>query len=151
MLIQHIFDNSSSLRAELKLLPLSYLWQRDQSELLSEMVTAGVEAVLIKVAGIGLDERCLGRSLAQMQAKLENLVSRRIRGPRSRESLRVTYLSCFSSACASTQHAKYGAHVCGEGGEYETLTLDCPLFKKRIKLLVSAGMPPAQAIRALQL
>ena len=23
----------------------------------------------------------------------------------------------------------YGINVCGEGGEYETLTLDCPLFK----------------------
>ena len=22
----------------------------------------------------------------------------------------------------------YGINVCGEGGEYETLTLDCPLF-----------------------
>lgn len=22
----------------------------------------------------------------------------------------------------------YGSNVCGEGGEYETLTLDCPLF-----------------------
>ena len=29
-------------------------------------------------------------------------------------------------------HRKYGIHVCGEGGEYETFTLDCPLFKKRI-------------------
>lgn len=23
----------------------------------------------------------------------------------------------------------YGCNVCGEGGEYESLTLDCPLFK----------------------
>jgi diphthine-ammonia ligase len=28
----------------------------------------------------------------------------------------------------------YGAHICGEGGEYETFTLDCPLFGKRIVL-----------------
>lgn len=27
---------------------------------------------------------------------------------------------------------KYGVHVCGEGGEYETFTLDCPLFKRKI-------------------
>lgn len=25
---------------------------------------------------------------------------------------------------------KFGANVCGEGGEYETLTLDCPLFQR---------------------
>ena len=24
-------------------------------------------------------------------------------------------------------------HECGEGGEYETFTLDCPLFKYRIE------------------
>ena len=27
--------------------------------------------------------------------------------------------------------AKYGCNVCGEGGEYETLTLDCPLFRRK--------------------
>lgn len=27
-------------------------------------------------------------------------------------------------------------NVCGEGGEYETFTLDCPLFKKRIVMYV---------------
>lgn len=35
---------------------------------------------------------------------------------------------------ASCQNAMYGLHVCGEGGEYETLTLDSPLFKQRIVL-----------------
>jgi diphthamide synthase (EF-2-diphthine--ammonia ligase) len=30
----------------------------------------------------------------------------------------------------------YGAHICGEGGEYESLTLDLPLFKHRIRLCV---------------
>jgi diphthine-ammonia ligase len=27
---------------------------------------------------------------------------------------------------------KYGLHPCGEGGEYETFTLDSPLFKKEL-------------------
>ena len=31
---------------------------------------------------------------------------------------------------------KFGVNVCGEGGEYETFTLDCPLFKKRIIMYV---------------
>ena len=30
------------------------------------------------------------------------------------------------------QADKYGVNVCGEGGEYETFTLDCPLFHKRL-------------------
>lgn len=36
----------------------------------------------------------------------------------------------------SSQNLKYGINVCGEGGEFETFTLDCPLFKKAIKMCV---------------
>ncbi|THH12546.1 hypothetical protein EW146_g7598 [Bondarzewia mesenterica] len=89
----------------LSLTPLCYLWQRDQGELLSEMIEAGMEAILIKVAGIGLTTQHLGKTLAQMESTLTKL------------------------------NNLYGSHVCGEGGEYESLTLDCPLFKKRITLL----------------
>lgn len=91
-----------ALRAGLQLLPLCYLWQRDQEELLDEMCQAGMESILIKVAGAGLEEKDLGKSLIQMRPKLHKL------------------------------NKLYGAHICGEGGEYETLTLDCPLFHKRI-------------------
>ena len=27
---------------------------------------------------------------------------------------------------------KYGVNVCGEGGEYESITLDCRIYKKKI-------------------
>ncbi|KAH9966095.1 hypothetical protein BC827DRAFT_1369118 [Russula dissimulans] len=105
-----ILSNYQRVRVEhvcqrLSLSPLSYLWQRDQAELLSEMIATGMEAVLIKVAGIGLTTRHLGKTLAEMQPTLMTL------------------------------NALYGSHICGEGGEYETLTLDCPLFKRRITLL----------------
>lgn len=30
------------------------------------------------------------------------------------------------------QNGRYGINVCGEGGEYETFTLNCPLFEKKI-------------------
>ena len=29
---------------------------------------------------------------------------------------------------------KFGVNVCGEGGEYETFTLDCPLFRHRLRV-----------------
>ena len=32
------------------------------------------------------------------------------------------------------QNEQYGINVCGEGGEYETFTLDCPLFHNEIHL-----------------
>lgn len=54
---------------------LAYLWQRNQEELLSEMVDSGMNAVLIKVAGIGLNEKHLGRTLGDMQPILLRLVS----------------------------------------------------------------------------
>ena len=58
----------------LGLTALCYLWQRDQGELLSEMVEAGLEAVLIKVAGIGLTTKHLGKTLREMQPTLLKLV-----------------------------------------------------------------------------
>lgn len=80
---------------------LCYLWGRDQVELLQEMIDYGIEAVLIKVAVIGLDQKHLGKSLKEMQPTLLQL------------------------------KGKYQINVCGEGGEFESLTLDCPLFKAR--------------------
>lgn len=59
----------------LALTPLCYLWQRDQAELLSEMIASGLEAVLIKVAGIGLKPNHLGKTLTEMQPTLTKLVS----------------------------------------------------------------------------
>jgi diphthine-ammonia ligase len=93
-----------ALRPDVQMLPLSFLWQRDQAQLLDEMCEAGMHSILIKVAGAGLEEGDLGKTLEQMRGKLHHL------------------------------NKLYGAHICGEGGEYETLTLDCPLFKSRIVL-----------------
>jgi len=80
-LVRRLFRYAySCLRAfsckRLSLIPLSYLWQRDQAELLSEMIATGMEAIFIKVAGIGLITRHLGKSLAEMQPTLMTLVGR---------------------------------------------------------------------------
>ncbi|XP_057655168.1 uncharacterized protein LOC130893248 [Diorhabda carinulata] len=86
----------------LSLVPLCYLWQRNQIELLDEIIKCEVDAKVIKVATLGLEIKHLGRSLSSLQPHL------------------------------LAMHEKYGINVYGEGGEYETLTLDCPLFKSRI-------------------
>uniref|UniRef100_A0A2K6F112 Diphthine--ammonia ligase n=1 Tax=Propithecus coquereli TaxID=379532 RepID=A0A2K6F112_PROCO len=77
---QHVRVENVCKRLDLQ--PLAYLWQRNQEDLLREMISSNIQAMIIKVAA---------------------------------------FLS-----------KKYGVHVCGEGGEYETFTLDCPLFKKKI-------------------
>ena len=67
------------------------------------MMECGMNAILIKVAALGLHpDKHLGKSLHDLRPELIRL------------------------------NAKFGLNVCGEGGEYETLTLDCPLFMKRI-------------------
>ncbi len=63
------------------------------------MIESGLKAVLVKVAALGLDpDKHLGKDLATVEPLLLRL------------------------------NDMYGSHVCGEGGEYETLTLDHPLF-----------------------
>ncbi|KAI9562364.1 putative diphthine--ammonia ligase [Daphnia sinensis] len=112
-----ILSNYQRVRVEnvcgrLGLVSLSYLWQRDQEELLEEMIGSGMNAILIKVAALGLDpKKHLGRSIQQCQNELTEL------------------------------KGKFGLNVCGEGGEYETLTLDCPIFKKMIVVEESEIVP----------
>lgn len=95
------FNRVQRICDRLGLISLAYLWQREQKGLLNEMLMAGVNAVLIKVAVSGLGDMDLGKSLACIHDKLIDLSQ----GPA-------------------------GLNVCGEGGEYESLTLDCPLFIK---------------------
>jgi len=64
-----------SARCErLGLTSLCYLWQRDQRELLDEMIQASLIAVIIKVAGIGLTVQHLGKTLGDMRPTLHKLV-----------------------------------------------------------------------------
>ncbi|XP_062084381.1 diphthine--ammonia ligase isoform X2 [Humulus lupulus] len=88
-----------SVCSRLGLVSLAYLWKQDQSLLLQEMITSGILAITVKVAAMGLDPaKHLGKDLASLSPYLHKL------------------------------KGLYGINVCGEGGEYETLTLDCPLF-----------------------
>eukprot|EP00166_Cyanidium_caldarium_P002884 ctg_281.g171 len=84
------------------LVSLAPLWHRRQSALLDEMLALGIQAIMVKVAAAGLDAHHLGQPLAEMLDRLRQLEQR------------------------------YGVHVCGEGGEYETLVLDCAWFHSRI-------------------
>lgn len=89
-----------SVCSRLGLVSLAYLWKQEQSLLLQEMITSGIIAIFVKVAAIGLHPaKHLGKELADLKSHLHRL------------------------------NDLYGSNVCGEGGEYETLTLDCPLFK----------------------
>lgn len=86
----------------LNLTSVEPLWQKGQSELLHEMVEYGMHAVLVKVASMGLKKEHIMKTIAEMEEELNRLQS------------------------------KYGVYACGEGGEYESFTLDCPQYKNSI-------------------
>jgi diphthine-ammonia ligase len=80
------------------------LWQRDPRQIAADMLTAGFEITVIRVAAGGLDESWLGRTLdADAMADLAEL------------------------------RASHGVHPLGEGGEFETLVQDGPHMDRRIE------------------
>ncbi len=68
----HLLLMSSCSR--LGLVSLAYLWRREQGELLREMVEAGVRAVVIKVAAMGLTSGDLGRTVEELHPRFLELV-----------------------------------------------------------------------------
>lgn len=93
---------------ELGLKCISPLWHRDPAELLLEMISNGFEIVITAVGAEGLDKTWLGRKIDE------------------RCAYEIIGLS-----------EKYGIHITGEGGEYETLVVNCPLFSKKIDIIES--------------
>ena len=82
------------------------LWHKNQKQLLKEMIDAGFIILIDVVAAEGLNKNFLGKIInASLINKIEDIAS------------------------------KYKINFAGEGGEYETLVLDCPMYKKRIKIV----------------
>ncbi|WP_457614210.1 diphthine--ammonia ligase, partial [Methanopyrus sp.] len=81
------------------------LWGMDPFEELELLVELGFEVMIIGVSAAGMDESWLGRRID------EDFI----------EDVRRLY-------------EEYRIHPAGEGGEYETLVLDAPLFERRIVL-----------------
>ena len=54
---------------------LAYLWNRDQKELLKEMIDNKMNSVIIKTACFGLKpEKCLGKTIEELYPMLMELV-----------------------------------------------------------------------------
>ena len=97
------WDRMNRVLGDLDMVMVAPLWRKDQDMVYDEMVSAGVEAIIVGVFAEGLGEEWLGRRL-DMGAKKE-LVKLRER---------------------------YGISIMGEGGEYESMTLDSPVHLKRL-------------------
>lgn len=87
------------------------LWHLNQEQYLRKLIKSGFCVIVTKIASFGLNSNWLGRTL------------------NSKAIDELTQLN-----------KKFGVNVAGEGGEYETLVLDAPLFKKKIAVEFSKKM-----------
>jgi ABC transporter with metal-binding/Fe-S-binding domain ATP-binding protein len=81
------------------------LWQKDQLELLEDLIKNKFEAILVGVFADGLDEKWLGRKIDR---KFINEIKK--------------------------INAMNGINVAGEGGEFESFVVNCPLFKRKLNV-----------------
>lgn len=93
---------------ELGIKSISPLWGRNPEEVIEDEIRNGFEIIITGVFCEGLNENWIGKKIdLRVLEELKELKK------------------------------KYGINVAGEGGEFETLVLDCPLFKKKIEILES--------------
>lgn len=94
------------LGSELGLEIVSPYWHVNELEYMRMIVSLGFEVIISGVAAYGLDEKWLGRRIDD--ECIDDLVK---------------------------LNDKVGLNLAFEGGEAETLVLDGPIFKKRVKIL----------------
>ncbi|VVB74477.1 Amidophosphoribosyltransferase [Candidatus Tiddalikarchaeum anstoanum] len=81
----------------------SPMWHENQEGELRELIRDGFKFVLVNVAALGLDKTWLNKMITMSDVdKLKDL------------------------------EKKYGLNIAGEGGEYESLVLDGPIFRKKL-------------------
>ncbi len=90
---------------ELKIELVAPLWHIDVEKYLRTMVKEGFKVIIVGVAADGLDESWLGREIDD---------------------------KCIDDLLEVKK--KHGIHIAGEGGEFETLVLDCPLYQSRVEV-----------------
>lgn len=90
---------------ELNLKPINPLWGIDEEQYLMDLTKAKFNVIVTGIAADGLNKGWLGR-------KINN--------------------NCIEDLKKLSKKSRI--HIAAEGGEYETFVLDCPLFKKKIKI-----------------
>lgn len=101
-------ERFEKIGSKLNLKIFSPLWQINQKEYLKDLIEAKFRFIITSVSSAGLDESWLGKEITiQDVEKLDKLAT------------------------------KHGFNLSFEGGEAETLVLDCPLFSSPIKIINS--------------
>ena len=90
----------------LDMLSIAPLWHHDPADYLRKALQDGFEIIFVGVAAPPLDRKWLGRKLDEKA--IDELVMLNL---------------------------KHGIHIGGEGGEFESIVLDCPMFSKKIHIV----------------
>lgn len=93
---------------EIGLKSIAPLWQKNPLDIMNELIDLNFKVILVGVSAHGLDQNWLGRQINK--ETLQKLVD---------------------------LNKKFQISLVGEGGEYESLVLDGPIFKKRIEIVES--------------
>lgn len=102
------WDRINLICGDLDLKVISPLWRKDQDLVYDEMVDSGIDAVIVGVFAEGLDKGWLVRHLdAGCKEELTEL------------------------------RKKFGISILGEGGEFESMTLDSPMYDRRLRITES--------------
>lgn len=93
---------------ELSLKSISPLWHMDQELEMRTIIKNNFKIIFSSIAAYGFNKDWLGKTITDQD--IDKLVE---------------------------LNKKYQINIAGEGGEFESLVLDCPLFKKQIEILDS--------------
>ena len=106
--IQSVYQASriKKICDKLKLKCFNPLWQKDELNYLEDLIKNKFKVIIIGVAAYPLDKFWLGKEINK------NFIKK-----------------------VKELNKKYKIHPAGEGGEFETFVLNCPLFKKPLKVI----------------
>ena len=90
---------------ELEIKSFAPIWHKNQELILREQINAGFKIIIVGVFAYGFDETWLGKTI---DGKTIDAIMQ--------------------------LRKKYAINTAGEGGEFETLTIDGPIFKRKLVL-----------------
>ncbi len=99
------WDRMNRIFGELNLVTVAPLWRKNQEIVYDEMISAGIDAIIVGTFADGFNEKWLGKKL-DAKTKKDLLALNK----------------------------KYGVSIMGEGGEYESMVLDSPSFSKKLSV-----------------
>lgn len=123
------YNRVSNICTRLNLSILGYLWNSNQYNLLDRMIDSKIDAIVVK--GGGFLSSLVGSRITEVREKYSKYIEEQIE-----EHKNLT---------------KEDFNICGEGGEYETITLDSAIYNRRIEIVRSRIVDDGTGVKSLEI